>query len=53
LDYDAIFFFLLLLTNLLSGCSSQRMAVQVALPLIFSQNASMQKEALQYLEEIR
>jgi hypothetical protein len=37
-------FFLFLLTILLSGCSSRRMAVQVTLPFISSQIASMQEE---------
>ena len=37
-------FFLLLLTTILLGCSSRHMAVQVTLPLISSQIASMQEE---------
>ncbi len=37
-------FFLLLLTTLLSGCSSRRLAVQATLPLISSQIVSMQEE---------
>jgi tetratricopeptide (TPR) repeat protein len=37
-------FFLLFLTTLLSSCSSRPMAVQVTLPLISSQIASMQEE---------
>jgi tetratricopeptide (TPR) repeat protein len=37
-------FFLLLLITLLSGCSHRSMAVQVTLPIISSQIASMQEE---------
>ena len=37
-------FFLLLLTIVLSGCSSRRMAVQVTLTLISSQIASIEEE---------
>ena len=37
-------FGLLLITTLLSGCSSRRLAVQATLPLIYSQIISMQEE---------
>ena len=39
-----LIFGLLLITTLLSGCSSRRLAVQATLPLINSQIISMQEE---------
>ncbi|MBL4665631.1 MAG: hypothetical protein JKY23_06775 [Nitrospinaceae bacterium] len=45
-------FVLLLITTLLSGCSSRRLAVQATLPLISSQIISMQEERDADLAEI-
>jgi len=45
-------FVLLLITTLLSGCSSRRLAVQATLPLISSQIVSMQEERDAGLAEI-